>query len=404
MEHWKRSLHKRFAAGNIATYTPKRFEQMIQEQQPDTVIVTTPDHTHDEYIDRAVRAGCDVISEKPLTTSAAKCQRILKAVEETGKQVRVAFNYRWIPINTKVKDLLASGLIGKVRHVSMVYALDTHHGADYFRRWHSQKEMSGGLQVHKSTHHLDLINWWTDTIPEEIYAQGKLAFYGKDNAIARGDERFTRYDRYTGTDSKADPYRLDLSENEGSRSLYMNAEAETGYIRDRNVFRDGIDIEDSYDILIRTRCGLQINYSLQAFAPYEGVRTWFIGDKGALELFDLGGSHIILGQSDEELASEQASGDWIKPLHFHPLFGKPEALDIPTAQGSHGGGDRALFRDIFDPTAEPDPFGRGAGHEQGTASIMVGIAANESMVHNKPIRISDLCPFAQGKRRLSELD
>lgn len=403
LRHWQTHLARWTEGRMIPTYSADEFDRMLREQRPDTVIVTTPDCTHDEYIVRALRAGCDVITEKPMTTDADKCRHIFSAVEETGKRVRVAFNYRWIPINTKVKELLASGLIGTVQHVTMVYALDVHHGADYFRRWHSEKDQSGGLQIHKSTHHLDLINWWTDTIPEEIYAQGKLCFYGKENAIARGDEALTRYDRYTETDSQDDPFRLDLAASEGSRSLYLDAEADSGYIRDRNVFRAGISIEDSYDLLIKTRSGLHISYTLQAFAPHEGIRCWFIGDKGSLELTDLGGAHIIMGQSDEELAREQAQGDWVKTLTHHPLFGSPGALDIPTAAGSHGGGDRALFRDIYDATAETDTYGRGAGHEQGAASVLIGIAANQSMEANRPVKIADLCSLRPNATQLSEL-
>lgn len=404
IEYWQKTLKSRFGCGPVSGYLAKDFDRMLSEQRPDTVIVTVPDCLHADYIEGALKAGCDVICEKPLTTDAQKCRQILEAVERTGRKVRVAFNYRWIPINTKVKALLDEGLIGRVRHVSMVYALQgDHHGADYFRRWHSEKNVSGGLQVHKSTHHLDLINWWTDSLPERVYAQGRLAFFGRRNALERGDEAYTRYERYTGTASEGDPFRLDLSVSDGGKRLYLNAEAESGYVRDRNVFREGIDIEDTYDILIQTRCGIHVNYTLQAFAPYEGVRVWFVGDKGALELFDLGGSHIIMGQSNEALAAEQAKGEWRKTLNHYPLHGHGVALEVPTAEGSHGGGDRALFRDIFDPTAQVDRYGRGAGHLQGAASALVGIAANASMAADRPIYISELCPFGHGVQQLSAL-
>ena len=53
---------------------------------------------------------------------------------------------------------LASGTIGKVISVHFEWMLDTVHGADYFRRWHRLKEKSGGLMVHKSGHHFDLVS------------------------------------------------------------------------------------------------------------------------------------------------------------------------------------------------------------------------------------------------------
>ena len=45
------------------------------------------------------------------------------------------------------------------------WLLDTRHGADYFRRWHRNKNNSGGLMVHKATHHFDLVNWWMIPTP-----------------------------------------------------------------------------------------------------------------------------------------------------------------------------------------------------------------------------------------------
>ena len=57
----------------ITYYTD--YDKMIREQRPDIVIVTSVDRTHDDYIVRAMELGCDVITEKPITTDARKAQR-----------------------------------------------------------------------------------------------------------------------------------------------------------------------------------------------------------------------------------------------------------------------------------------------------------------------------------------
>ena len=95
-------------------YAAADFDRMIRETRPEYVIVTTPDATHDDYIVRALEAGCDVITEKPMTTTAEKAQRIIDAVKRTGRQVRVTFNYRYSPPRTQIKELLMSGEIGDV--------------------------------------------------------------------------------------------------------------------------------------------------------------------------------------------------------------------------------------------------------------------------------------------------
>ena len=88
---------------------------------------------------KALEAGIDVVTEKPMATTAEDCRRILDAEARTGRRVDVAFNYRFAPTSRKIRELLASGRIGEVTSVDFHWYLDTVHGADYFRRWHAYK-------------------------------------------------------------------------------------------------------------------------------------------------------------------------------------------------------------------------------------------------------------------------
>jgi predicted dehydrogenase len=103
---------------------------MIAEQKPDTVIVTVPDYLHHEYIVRALKQGCNVITEKPMTTDLGKLKSVLDAQRETGKNVTVTFNYRYSPARTQLKDILLSGVIGDIQAVDFRWYLDRVHGAD----------------------------------------------------------------------------------------------------------------------------------------------------------------------------------------------------------------------------------------------------------------------------------
>ena len=94
-----------------------------------------------------------------------------------------------------MKQALKDGVVGEVLNVDFEYLLDTKHGADYFRRWHRRKENSGGLLVHKATHHFDLVNWWIEDEPEEVMAFGSRRFYGPVRA-ERGVRCLTCDQRY----------------------------------------------------------------------------------------------------------------------------------------------------------------------------------------------------------------
>ena len=105
-----------------------------------------------------------MVTEKPLTVDELRCQAILNAQARTGRRLNVSFNYRYAPRNAAVKELITSGAIGDVLSVHLEWLLDTQHGADYFRRWHRDKRNSGGLMVHKASHHFDLVAFrWTSS-------------------------------------------------------------------------------------------------------------------------------------------------------------------------------------------------------------------------------------------------
>lgn len=85
MNWYNQQLADRLDAPPLPRPTTHEFDRMIAETQPDTVIVTTMDRTHHEYITRAMTLGCDVITEKPMTTDLEKLRANLAAIDATGK-------------------------------------------------------------------------------------------------------------------------------------------------------------------------------------------------------------------------------------------------------------------------------------------------------------------------------
>ncbi|HSI84362.1 MAG TPA: Gfo/Idh/MocA family oxidoreductase [Candidatus Methylacidiphilales bacterium] len=388
MKFYNSEIASKFGHAPVPMYAAADFDRMVSETRPDVVIVCSIDRTHHTYIVRAMELGCDVISEKPMTTDIEKCREILDAVERTGRRLTVTFNYRYSPLRSKVKELLAAGAIGEVQSVHFEWLLDRNHGADYFRRWHRDKRNSGGLMVHKSTHHFDLINWWLDSSPETVFAMGALRFYGKENARRRGVESF--YERGTGApEAEGDPFALDLRKSPNLKSLYLDAEHEDGYMRDQSVFSDGITIEDTMNVLVRYKSGAQMSYSLHAYAAWEGYRVSFNGTKGRLEVNHQEASYINAGTG--ALKEGVSSSEQLLLL---PLFGPPQVVEIPQGYGGHGGGDPLMLEDIFGEAAQSgtreDPLHRCADHIDGARSILTGIAANISMETGAPVRVDDL--------------
>lgn len=370
----------------VPTYKHYDFDKMIEETKPDTVIVTSVDRTHDYYIIRAMELGCNVITEKPMTIDEKRAQAIIDAQKRTGKEVRVSFNYRYAPHNTKVRELILDGVIGDVFSVHFEWFLNTNHGADYYRRWHRNKENSGGLLVHKSTHHFDLVNFWLGTQPETVFAMGSLNFYGRNNAERRGIKDF--YYRCHGSEiAKQDPFYLDMEASESMRNLYLNAEHEDGYIRDKSVFSEEISIEDTMGVMVRYKNNAIMTYSLNSYIPKEGFRVVFNGSKGRMELDVLEQSYVNAGG---DKANEGATK--YKKITVIPMFSEAYDVPIEEAVGGHGGGDPILLNDIFGVPKE-DKFHRAANQVDGAMSILTGVAANKSIASGLPVQIDDLVKF-----------
>ena len=375
----------------VATYSPGEFDRMIRECTPDAVIITVPDYLHHDYIIRAMEAGCDVICEKPLTIDGLKLRAIFEAMDRTGRRLRVTLNARYMPEMMAVRRVIVEGRIGRPLAADLNWVLDTSHGADFFRRWHREKDKSGGLLVHKASHHFDLVNWFLGSYPSRVFAIGDLTFYGKKAAAERG-ERYA-YERYTGSPQAAnDPFALRLDQDEQSRKLYLEAEKESGYVRDRNVFGEGITIEDAVSLAVRYRSGVLLSYSLVAFSPWEGLRLSITGTKGRVELYVRYGAHVLHGsEADRRRASET-----IRRLTVFPMFGVPTETNIDQEQGGHGGADPAILHDLFCPDPGPDPLGARSNVWDAAASVLVGIAANQSIATGHPVDCDSILRLPSG--------
>ncbi|MEE9094522.1 Gfo/Idh/MocA family protein [Pseudarthrobacter phenanthrenivorans] len=399
VEFYQKLIQELGSPGPVASFEPADLTAFVQANNIDRIIVTTPDYTHADYIVEGLRAGADVVVEKPLTIDAESCRRIVQAVHETGRNVVVTFNYRYSPRNSALKEIIQSGVIGKVTSIDFSWVLDTVHGADYFRRWHREKKNSGGLLIHKASHHFDLVNWWIDDVPERVFASGGLKFYGDKNAAERGlGPRPERGTPDAGAPAgEKDPFALDLREDERLKALFLDNEHYDGYRRDQDVFTGGITIEDNLALVVEYQGGPRLSYSLNAHSPWEGYRVAVNGTEGRAEL-EVVERAAVLHSADrktvvdpsatpieEEDAVRRNGERLVVQRHWEAAYEVP----IINGEGGHGGGDELLLSDLFNGPGE-DPLGRPSGYLDGLRSVSVGIAGNRSLETSLPVRVEDL--------------
>lgn len=371
------------------------FDKMLAETKPDRVIVTTVDATHHEFIIKALNAGLDVITEKPMTTDEKKCQAILDAEQKSGKHVTVTFNYRYGVQMTRIKELLREGRIGEITSVDFHWYLNVHHGADYFRRWHRLRSRSGSLLVHKATHHFDLMNWWLDSEPEQVSALGSLDFYGKNHEF--------RHTNCRGCPFKEKcKFYWDMTRDKTLVGLYADNEKHDGYLRDGCVWKEDIDIFDKMAVQVRYAGNINMSYSLTTYSPFEGWRVAFNGRNGRIESWNSipwdteGAGDIDQAAKHEKEYAQDARKKKGEKEEFDRVvvmenFKKHEIFKVPAVEGGHGGGDGVIRKRVFAEPNAPDPLGHAAGSRAGAMACLTGIAARNSIdTGGKPVKIADL--------------
>ncbi|MFC4138700.1 Gfo/Idh/MocA family protein [Microbacterium sp. GCM10011525] len=378
-----------------ARFDPAELADAVRRHRLDRVIITTPDSTHAAYVATALDAGADVIVEKPLTVDENGARMIAAAATRTGRRVIVAFNYRYSPRNTALREVIARGDIGEVTSVHFEWVLDTVHGADYFRRWHRDKRNSGGLLIHKSSHHFDLVNWWIADAPVRVFASGGLRFYGAENARRRG--LGPRPERGSEDSALRDAFSFDLRQDPMQRALYYDQERFDGYIRDRDPFDEGITIEDNLSLVVDYARGASMTYSLNAHSPWEGYVVAINGTAGRAELTVVERGAILMPDGsqpvvDPSATPEETGAESGRPTHeglvVQRHFGPAVRIPIPHGEGAHGGGDAQLLRDLF--AGGADPVGRVASWLDGVRSMAVGLAGNRSLATGQAVAVVDL--------------
>lgn len=337
------------------------FDLMLNELKPDAVFVTTPDCMHHEYIIRSLKKGCDVYTEKPITIDQEKCFAIRRAEKETGKKVTVLFNCRFMPYFVKLKEIVSSGVIGKPLAINYDYVLNTEHGGDYFKRWHRFMNNSGGMLVHKATHHFDIINWLLNDDPAYVSAQGARLYFGND-------------DRPHGENCRTCEYKDkcvavgDMYDEEFMKKMYYDAEGEDGYVRDHCVFKNDTDIYDSMSVSVSYKKGTLLTYTLNLFNTDEGYTLNIIGEKGRIE------------------TSTFFKGDKYKII-VYDRNGQTNEITFPKETGDHAGGDDRLTAMIFGNEGS-DLLGQCSDSYDGVKSAMIGIAANKSIKEGVRINLT----------------
>jgi predicted dehydrogenase/threonine dehydrogenase-like Zn-dependent dehydrogenase len=156
------NAQRRFAFTTASTSA----SAVLEDESLDAIFVVTRHATHADLVCRALETGKAVFVEKPLALTAEQLDRITETIAKTGNdRLMVGFNRRFAPTLVKMKATFGPAAAGSAaRYLVNAGPL----GADSWYR----NEGEGTRFTGEGGHFLDTLSWWTDSLPEEVYAVG----------------------------------------------------------------------------------------------------------------------------------------------------------------------------------------------------------------------------------------
>ena len=222
----------------------------------DAVLIVTPHKTHPELAKRAFALGKHVLSDKPAAVTAAEAEEMCVKAEENGVLFSLMFQQRFIPKHVRIKAIIESGLLGRIRRVLMestrYFRTEFYHASGTWRSsWAGE---GGGLLINQGQHILDLWQYLFG-MPESVFAEIP---FGKYNNFDVDDEAtiVMRYaDGMTGTfiasTGEADGAdRLTISGSKGRLVLTGDEIGLAVYSEDSDLYRRNAQVTDARDLRI----------------------------------------------------------------------------------------------------------------------------------------------------------
>ena len=135
-------------------------EGLLARDDIEGIVIAVPNFQHATLAIESLRAGKDVLLEKPMAMSIEECDEILKVRDESNQVLQLGFVCRYSPAATKAKELIEQGKIGKV--LSVQATLLRQRGIPGLGGWFTTKQLSGGgCLIDIGVHLIDLVMYLT---------------------------------------------------------------------------------------------------------------------------------------------------------------------------------------------------------------------------------------------------
>lgn len=325
----------------------------------DVAVITTQDRFHFRQAVMALRAGYDLLLEKPAACTSAEVHELVDLANALGRRIILCFVLRHTPFYRKVKEVLDSGVLGQLVSIQATEGVEPWHFAHSFVRGHwSRSADSTPMIVAKCSHDTDILSWLAGSECVEVSSFAGNQWFRRENAPAGATARCTDpcphagggcdYDAQRYLNDKKLPWLPQVMPGWSCASdtdiLDWLGQGDWG----RCVYHCDQDTPDHQVVSLRFASGTTAQLLMTAFDQGRRIR--------------IHGTHGILQGS-------MHADDIIHWLELRRHDGVTEQINVedPSVNGyaGHGGGDDALIATLHEQLTAPGPFDNNrfmAGH------------------------------------------
>lgn len=274
-------------------------EELATRSDVDWIFIGSPNAHHARQSILALRSGKNVFCEKPLATTREDCISVREAVRETGRIFAFGLVLRYSPHYQKIRELVKSGVIGRLISFEFNETLHFNHGGFIHGNWRRTRALAGTHLLEKCCHDLDLANWITESRPKFA-----ASFGGRDFFLPGNETHITR-----------------IGPDRNGRPAYRAWPDPHGV----NPFSAGADIVDNQVAILEYENGVRATFHTNCNAGIPERRFYLLGSEGAIR-------------------ADSTAGfiEWQRIAHEPRL----ERIETKAANG-HAGGDEAMAQGLL---------------------------------------------------------
>lgn len=186
-----KSLGKRY---KVPSYTD--YKELIAVEEPNFIVIATPNSLHKEQAIFSLEKGCDVLIEKPVSFNIQDIKDIQNCADRTQQNVYCVLQVRLNPTVSLVKEVLSEGLLGEIRGFSFTQRWQR--PLEYFSGWRGEPDIGGGILYETGIHYLDILQYLIGN-PKEILSTKTYTTKHKEGVIEDTVYSLVDYGEFGGT-------------------------------------------------------------------------------------------------------------------------------------------------------------------------------------------------------------